>query len=326
VEVERLVVIKLRGLGDTLLSTPALRALRRAFPRAHLTAVVSPAGQSVLAANPDVDEIWVYDKAQAGGWRALRFMRRLARGRFSLAIALHASFRTALLALASGAAVRVVHNHSGPNYFSTVKLPVPKVSQSAMARDLDAIRALGLATAGEQLTFPVSAEAQAGIRPFLRSLRLAPRSQPMLLVPGAGKTRKCWAAAPAAAFLDAAARRGVRWIILSGPDDAGLAREIQSLAASHPPVFTGTLSEVGALMTQCRGVVTTDSGPKHVAVAVGVPTLTLWTDESEAEWHPYDQNRHALVYSPSGVVADIPVRAVVSAATTHFRQAWKRSR
>jgi ADP-heptose:LPS heptosyltransferase len=323
--IERVLIIKVRALGDTLLATPAVAALRRGLPGAQFTAVVSPAGREVLENNPDLDEILIYNKETPGPGYHLSFLRNLAGGHYDLAVALHASWRTALMARVSGAAQRVVHNHSGANYFSTIRIPFKKESKSAIQRDLDAVRALGLERVGESLIFPLTAESMRAARLFLAERRVD-AGRFMVLIPGAGKGRKRWTADAAAAFLDQVeGRLPVRWVVLAGPADRDLAAAIHDRARQRPLVFSRSLCEAGALLSLSRGAVTTDSGPKHLAVAVNVPTLTLWTDEPEAEWHPYDLSRHALLCSPTGLVSDIPVAAAVEATVQHFPKAWKKS-
>ncbi len=300
-----------------MLATPALRALRRAFPEARLTMTAAPPGWEVLENNPDIDEIRVYDKHASSWIYHLNFMRRLRQSRFDLAIALHASFRTAWLARVSGAPRRVVHNHSGKNYFSTMDIPAKKESKSAIQRDLDVVRALGIPEAGEKLVFPLEERHFIGARTFLEKHGLLRAKRLMLLAPGAGKKRKQWPADAAKAFLNQSPQ-DIAWVIAAGPGEQEMMADISARVKDCPPIFQGNIKELGALMTLSKGVVTADSGPKHVAVAVGVPTLTLWTDEPEAEWHPYDLARHALVRPPSGIVADISPQAVARAVERHF--------
>jgi len=315
-------VIKARALGDTLLATPALTALRRGLPGARITAVVSPAGRDVLEGNPDVDEVRVYDKHACGLGHSLRFMRGLAAGGFDLAVALHASFRTALLARASGARVRVVHNHSGRNHFATLDIPFKKESKSTIERDLDTVRTLGLPSCGNTLVFPVNDAAWGGAKEFLAANRLS-ANRYLVLIPGAGKARKRWTANAAAAFIDSIAQPlPLPWVVLAGPAERELAAAIQARAGRKLPVFSRGLKEAGALLGLSCGAVTTDSGPKHVAVAMNTPTLTLWTDEPEAEWHPYPLAKHALLRSATGAVPDLVPADVIEAALRHFSAVW----
>lgn len=315
---DNVLVMKVRGLGDTLLATPALRALRQAYPRAGITLVVSPQGEDVLVNNPHVDRVLVYAKKDRG--TTYRLMRELRSFEHDLVLALHASFRTALLARATGCARRVVHNHSGRNFFGTIPIRAKKESKSAIERDLDAIRALGLPDAGTRLEFPLKKTDQDAVSDFLDEQDLAPDRPLWVLAPGAGKNRKQWPVRPAAAFLDRiAGKLAGTWIILAGPGDEDLAEQIQKTAQVRPPIFRQSIQQAGALMARARGVITADSGPKHVAVAVGAKTLTLWTDEPEAEWHPYDSAQHALIRSHTGVVADLLPADVAEAALRHFK-------
>lgn len=315
---QRIVVIKTRALGDTLLATPALRALRKSFPRARLTAVVAPAGREVLLGNPDVDEVWVYDKAAAGPWAYLAFLLRLRRAHFDVGIALHATWRTAFLLWAAGIPRRVVHNHSGRNFFSTLPLAAPKISKSAIERDLDAVRALGISPADTDLVWRVEADACAAVKKFLGQARLH-AGKYFVLMPGAGKERKRWTPPAAAQFLqDLRGAGSLPWVLLAGPGEQALAASINRLLTEPVPVFSGNLKSAAALFASSSGVVTTDSGPKHVAVAVHARTLTLWTDEPEGEWHPYDLRQHALLRSPAGPVSAITSAAAVAAVRKHF--------
>ncbi len=317
--VRRLLVIKVRALGDTLLATPALRALRRGFPQARITMVVSPQGREVLIGNPDVDEVLVFDKSQINPLYHAQFLLRLLSGKFDLGVALHATPRTAWMLWAAGIPHRVVHNHSGKNTLATIPIHAPKEAKSTIERDLDAVRALGLSEVGTDLEFCVEPRYHAFVKKFLDDHKLKAR-QYFVLVPGAGKVRKRWTAAAAAEFLTLMQKRYHQsWVLLAGPQEQALCAEIVRGVSFPLPIFSRGLKEAGALLAHSRGVVTTDSGPKHVAVAMHAKTLTLWTDEPEAEWHPYDRCQHALVHSPTGEVPDLTAQQVLAAAQKHFR-------
>lgn len=314
---DNLLVIKVRGLGDTLLATPALRALRRAYPRAGISVLVSAAGQEVLAANPYVDRVVVC--SDKNWWSTLRLAAELRAFHHDGVVALHASLRTALLALATGAAWRVVHNHSGKNHFATIPILAKKESKSAIERDLDAIRALGVPDDGPELDFPLSDDEVRFSRDYLEDHGVASRQPFWVLAPGAGKALKACPAGLAVGFLRLARQRFPGpWVLLAGPAEEELGAAIQRELDDPPLVFNQSLRMAGALMSLSAGVVTADSGPKHVAVAVGAKTLTLWTDEPLAEWHPYALDRHAVVRSETGRIADLTAEALFQAAVRHL--------
>jgi ADP-heptose:LPS heptosyltransferase len=319
--VRRILVIKLRAMGDTLLATPTLSALRLNFPESHLTTLVTPLGASVLETNPDLNEVMVCDKSRMGGFALWRLLARLRHERFDLAIALHATWRTAWMAFCTGAKYRVVNNHSGKNYFATVPIHAKKEAKSSIERDLDAVRALGLPAATGPLVLPLTPEDHAAAMRFCSAHALDQARLFFVLAPFSGKPEKTWPQEKVIRFLDLAQRAlpAARWALLAGPAEAKL--EARGMGV---PVFTSTIRAAGALMARSAGVITADSGPKHVAVAVGARTLTFWTIEPEAEWHPYPKDEHALVYCNRTSVHDLAPEVVLERLLQHFARAIKK--
>lgn len=317
---KNILVIKVRAMGDTLLATPTLRALKTNFPEASITAVVAPQGKDILIHNPDISDILVYDKAETGFWDYLKFIKLLRQKKYDLVIALHASFRTALMARLSGVTDRIIHNHSGRNYFATIPIGAKKEAKSTIERDLDVIRALGKQADGQQLTLTLSEEDRITVGHLLTNRGLSIDQPFMILAPGAGKSRKRWTAEAAGLFLKTMLLHyTLPWIVLAGPQEQDMVQKIQKIVPENVYIFEGSIKKAATLIKAAQGMVTADSGPKHVACAVGTPTLTLWTDEPEAEWHPYDRNKHQILNSPTGVVADITPEEVVAQTAKHFQ-------
>lgn len=155
---------------------------------------------------------------------------------------------------------------------------------------------------------------------FLKHRHLDSSRPFMLLAPGAGTARKRWPAAAVIRFVQLARHESpVPWVLLAGPQEKILTAEVQQVLGDHLAVFQGSLKAAAALIKQAAGMVTADSGPKHMACALGTPTLTLWTDEPLAEWHPYDRQQHEVIISPSGVVADLDPTKVLEKAKDHFK-------
>ncbi len=319
---ENILIIKIRALGDTLLATPVCTALKQAYPQAKITMLVSPQAGPVLEDNPGVDEVRTFDK-HMGLPAYWAFIRRLRQAHFDLVIALHASFRTALLARLSGCRKRVVHNHSSRNYFGTIPIKAPKEAKSTMERDLDAVRALGLTPDHPSMTLELTAKAEEESQDFLKQHHLDGKSF-MLIAPGAGKPRKQWPPGQVIRFLQVAKEQSpIPWVLLAGPQEKDLATEVKKALDDRIPVFQGSLKAAAALIKQAKGMVTADSGPKHMACALGTRTLTLWTDEPLREWHPYDRKEHDVILSPTGIVADLEPRDVWDQAKRCFHQLGK---
>lgn len=316
---KNILIIKIRALGDTLLATPSFAALKQAWPEAKLTALVSPQGYAILKALPYLDTIRVFDRSMSL-IDYVKFIWKLRAQKFDLVIALHASFRTALIARLVGGKNRVVHNHSGKNYFSTLPITAKKEAKSSIERDLDAIRALGIQpeTTCPQVVFDEKDKEVA--RDFIRQNMSGSSRGFMIVAPGAGKPRKTWPIENVISFLNRAIRQtDLHWVVLAGPNEQDLVESLNRQKLDKKiSIFKGSVKSAAALMSLAGGMITADSGPKHIACAVGLATLTLWTDEPVVEWHPYDHHYHELIMSPTGLVADIDPELVMKRAQQHF--------
>ncbi len=310
----KIVAIKLRAMGDTVLMTAPLAELRRAYPAAEIHAVVTSAWAPLLESHPAVDRIWPYERWSETAARARAIARlalRLRKERFDCAVNFHASPSSALLAFGSGAKTRSVHfhGHRDRNRYSTVTVPGKGTLKPILERDMDVIRALGLHV-------PAGRSPQIYLQPveLERTVDRLDRQglhAPLLAI-GIGSSRptKGWP-------LERYATLGVLWaeqtgggaVAVTGPGEEELSREFLKLVDDALSVLPdlaqrvairslvsseGTLSlrEVAALTSRCAVFVGNDSGPKHLAVAVGAPTVTLFGPEHPFEWHPYPRERH----------------------------------
>src|SRR5208337_2229131 len=118
--VKKILIIKLRDIGDIVLSTPILRILAQNFPKAEITYLLKKEYKDFNGILPYVKNVIVYDKNNIFDF--LSVINTLRMHKFDLAINLHATYRSALITLLSGAKIRLVHNHSGKNYFTSYPL------------------------------------------------------------------------------------------------------------------------------------------------------------------------------------------------------------
>lgn len=141
---KNILVIKLRYIGDVLLATPVLRALRERFPEARLTVAVNRGTEEILKWNPDVQEVLVVEK---GGLAAqLRFLREVRRRRFDAVLDLTDGDRASILAGLSGAPLRIGFNeeHRWRGLLYTTIAPIPPGPVHRVDHDLEALRPLGI--------------------------------------------------------------------------------------------------------------------------------------------------------------------------------------
>jgi predicted lipopolysaccharide heptosyltransferase III len=303
----RILVVKLRYIGDVLLSTPVFRGLREAFPRATLTALVNAGTEEVLQHHPDVDEVLVVRRRAdgVGAWlrswtEPLRLVRRLRERRFDLALDLTDGDRAAFLTWASGARGRVGFNREGRfrgrAYHRVV--PLQQGRRHAVEGDLEALRVLGLRPRTVAPTLALPPEAEAAADALLAGKRVGRDRDLVLLHPGARWSFKAWPAERFAALGDWMAEAlGARVLIAGGPGDAPVAEAIQRQMRSPGLLVAGETSvlQLGALLKRCRLFVGNDAGPMHIAAAVGTPVVALFGPTDPAEWGPWGDG-HVVLY------------------------------
>lgn len=317
---KKLLAIKLRALGDTVLMTAPLMEFRKAYPDCEIHAAVDRRWASVLENHPAVDQIWLYERHQEKAARAkaaTRLALRLREQNFDCVVNFHASPSSAMIARATGATVRAVHfhGHKDKNQYSTLMIPGKGVLKPIIERDMDVLRALGLEIPEGRLPqiFLKSSEFYQAEAAIQRDLTLP---KPILgIALGASRPTKSWPS-------DRYAQLAIEWckkekgsvFALSGPEETELLEafiknidqqlEIQftdpaerrSIRNRIVPENQLNVRQLAALLSRFSVLVGNDSGPKHLAVAVDTPTVTVFGPEDPFEWHPYPQDRHPYLF------------------------------
>jgi ADP-heptose:LPS heptosyltransferase len=312
---KNILLVKLRAIGDSVLTLSAMEALRKGFPGARLTVLFPGHSVELLSQDPRADEVLAYPRQALRSLKAhADFFSGLQERHFDLAVCLHASFRTALIGWMSGANARVVRNHSGRDWFSSIRSQEPKEPKSIIERDFDALRALGLKAKPLPPRLELGPAAKIEAAALARRLRL-PKGRTVLLFPGAGTPEKRWPRERFIALKAALDKKKIRsaWLLAPGeawPGDAG-AKDILRV----PQLLT-----LAALCAHAGQVIGNDSGPRHIAAAAGARTLTLFGPEALREWHPYAlRDGHLALQSGSGKISDLETDAVVQAALGWLR-------
>ncbi len=295
--VKRILVIRLYFIGDMLLSTPALAALRDTFPHASITVLLKKRARDVLVGNPDVDELIIYDAvpryhSPAWTWRLGALLRRR---RFDLAVDLTGDLRSSWALFVADPGYRVGVNRVGLGRLLDRR--VPYRSEGHVVDHL--LDAVGLAGAKTERTEPRMYLSDAE-REAARSLS---GDEPYLaMAPGAQSPLRRW---PAERYGELAARarrdRGMRTLFTGTASDAPLCVEAERRsegAGTSLAGRTGDLRVLGALFEGARAYVGSDSGPLHIAAAVGTPVVGLFG--------PNTPNRFAPRGAPSRLVVRTP--------------------
>ncbi|MBI3977222.1 MAG: glycosyltransferase family 9 protein [Chloroflexi bacterium] len=295
---ERILVVRLDTIGDVLLSEPAIAALRARFPSARVDLVVGGAGAQVLQGHPAVDRFVVYRAPWHAAWRGQRVdLRRelrelwavlagLRRTRYDLAVELRGDFRDILFAALSGARWLAGNSWRGGAALLDQDVPVD-VDTHRVEWCLGIAGGLGCDTRPRP---PALALAGAHREAALRALDGAGTGPRVAVHLGAGFASKCLPVATFAAALEELARRhGAEIVVIGGPEDRNLAEELSTHLRRPLRNLVGRLSllETAATIEQCHLFVGNDSGPMHLAAAVGTPVVTFFGPSEPWRYHPY---------------------------------------
>ena len=296
--VRRLLVIRHRAAGDLLLTTPALRALKGALPDARIDVLVSRGLGSLLEGNPDVSRAIEFDRRSIASQAALYL--RLARGGYDAVLDLVSNPRSAWMTALTRASVRAGYDIPGRRWAYTVAVPRERVGPQgpvpryAPEAALDLVRALGVPDRGLALTIRVAPLAARAVEDWLHSQGIRPGAPLLACLPAGSWPSKTWLPERFANVMESLAGEGeVVWLWGPGEQELAEACRARMRAPSRlaPPMGW---QELAALLERCSLWVGNDSGPKHVAVALGVPTVTVFGPTHPGTWHP-PQGPHAVV-------------------------------
>jgi lipopolysaccharide heptosyltransferase II len=295
----RWLAVRLDAIGDVLMTTPALRALRASGPGRHLTLLTSSAGGAVAALIPEVDAVIAYDppwmKAtpeRASAALEYAMAERLAAGRFEAAVIFtvysQSPLPAALLLWLAGIPLRLAHCRENPYQLLTDWIPDPeptRLVRHEVRRQLDLVGAVGAATGDERLSLRVPAPARRRVRDRLDKLGLAGR--PWVLVhPGATAPSRRYPPESFAEVVRGLAAAGLPVLLAGGPGDGPLVAAIERAAPARALAGRLDLSELAALIAEAALLVANNSAPVHIAAALGTPVVDLYalTNPQHTPW------------------------------------------
>ena len=290
--VHRILVVKLRAIGDVLLSTIVTKNLRLAYPLAQIHYLTESPGVEVLKGNPFVNGVLEYDRKTMSGAGLVRAVRH---GRYDVVIDLFGNPRTALLTRLSGAGQRVGFRFRGRTYAYNIVAEPRGDRVHNTEFNLDALAALGVAIKDRSIYFSFDDDDARFVDSFLPS-GFARGSFVVCINSGGGWYTKRWGLERFAALADKLVEEYDARIVLPwGPGELPEAEEVRGTMkrdAFIPPATT--LGQLGALLKRCSIVVSNDSGPMHIAAAVGTPVLGIFGPTDPLLQGPYGDT-HVVV-------------------------------
>ncbi|MBI5883062.1 MAG: glycosyltransferase family 9 protein [Elusimicrobia bacterium] len=280
----KVLVIQLRRIGDVLMATPAVAALKKRYPAAAVDFLVEPPSDEVLAGNPDISRVLVY---HSNGWRDyLAWLLRVRSERYDWVVDFMGNPRSAFLAAASGASLRAGPAHVGHRWAYNLRMVQSSTTHYAGREKIRLLSGLGVPDTHTDILPKV----------YLGTPKAPDPAGPIALAPASRKPTRQWPSRHYVALGRMLHERyGCGITVLWGPGEKALAEKVASgigKAASAPE--TRDLREAARVLAGCRLLVTNCSGTKHLAVSLGVPTVTIHGSSDPASWTPPDP-RHLAV-------------------------------
>lgn len=320
----KILLIALKYMGDLLVAAPSIHALRRHLPDSHITVLIRKGLEEIFIHDSAVDEVLVFDYPFV---RSLRGFKRLKieydwvggirRRRFDTVVSLQPGDRFAWWAWLSGAGVRIGPRKQPFGYLFNNRVDVEEDRIDYREYYGKIIAAVGVEGTKVDFKYTFPAEADKWAERFLQEQGI--RSSKLLigLHPGARDPVKLWPAQNFARLAECLRRfPEVQPLFFRGPDESGIIESIEQIL-KRPIIVADSsshISHLGALLKRCRLFIGNDSGPRHLAAAVGTQTLTLMHRAKLKTWKIYDESHGHFVLTDKVDNLDSE-RAVYEAST-----------
>lgn len=303
--IHKILLIRLDHIGDLLMTTPALRALRNAYPKADIHLLVKEATSEVLKLNPNLDRIITYNAPWtiAKGKRAttretIRLLAGLKRERYDCVIDFRADPREALLSLFTGAPNRLGYGVRGGGFCFT-HLTDYDPEEHEIRRAIKILSPLEVTADSDKMDFIFSPGDREKAAIILREDGIKTDGKTVGIHPGAASRFKRWTEEGFANLGDRLIEDGYQVILIGAPGDKDLLQSIAGLMRSAPPIICKiNLTVLGALISQLDCLVCNDSAPSHIAQAVGTRALVLYGPTHDEVTGPLDREQNQIVRNP----------------------------
>lgn len=312
---DRFLVVRLTALGDILHTVPAVAALRAAHRDAKIDWVVERKWAPVLEGSPAINEVIPFDRRSA--WGAFECVERLRENRYSCAIDFQGLYKSSILASLSGAPRRIGFERAWAREEGAAMLYTERVSpvgrhvaelNYSLAQQAGASR-----PQAPEYPLRVPAGGAASVRARLHDLGIT--GDYVVVGPGGSWRAKCWPAERFGEFCRELEKMfDMRVVVIHGPGEKQIAEDVLRAAAPvHPALISTTIEELMGLLAHARCLIAADSGPLHLASALGTPVVGLYGPTDPARNGPFASHA-AIVHKARPEEISYKRRAEYSAA------------
>ncbi len=311
----RILIVKLGAIGDVVNTLPFLCVLRASFPMAHISWVIERKSLPIIEGHKDLSEVLLFPRET---WvrDAWRFVQRLRAARFDWVFDLQRILKSALISYAAGARIRFAFDRRRSKEFSwlfpAIRVPPQAAQRHMLDQYLEFARLVHIPADRIEWNISVTPDHEARAAHLLAGIS----GRPIVLNLGASKKENLWVPERWAHVGDEVVRRYKIPIVLTGgPQDRIQADKVVSLMTHQPRDLVGKtgLKELACILKKALLVVSCDTGPLHLAVAMGTPVVGLYGPADPVRTGPYG-SLEFVVQGPCGMgpMKKIEVDAVMS--------------
>lgn len=329
-QIKKIAVIELAHLGDVLVATPAIRLLKKKFPDASITCVLSPWSEDIISGNPDIDEIIIYraswfdriDKKPFSLKETASFIRQLRQKRFDLGIDMRGDVRVIFLMWLAGIKYRVGYAFTGGGFLlsNAVLFDAGKRQGThQIDHNINLIKAIDFGkdvqSLDRRMTVSFSESDKSYIEGYLKANAVVTGDFLIAVHPGAGLAAKRWPSERFNLLIDRILEgHRVKIALVGGPHEADLTKRFSARMRADVVNTIGstTIKQLAALLKRCSLFIGADSGLMHVASAMEIPMVIIWSGNAKTTlWGPLSQG--AVVIDK--LLEDISVGDVMDAVS-----------
>jgi len=308
---KNILIVRTDRIGDVVLTTPAIKAIRQTFPRSRISILVTPATYDLVAGNPYLDEVLVDERAgrHQNPFGFLKLAREIRLRQFDLAVVFHTKRRYNLACYTAGIPYRLGYQNN--KFGSLLTHPLKDTRPLGIMHEaeycMDVLKAIGVEQNDLDVFVPMQAEAEGWVTKLMEEDHLK-FNEMILIHPGASDTAKCWPAANFAQLMDRLTERyNLKIVLIGSKQTVPVAADIlrQTRGSSKYLDLTGktSIAQMASLLRQSRLLISNDSGPVHVAAGVGTNVISLFLRDQPGinieRWKPLG--------SKSFILSNIPV-------------------
>ena len=307
--IKRVVVRGTNWVGDAVMTVPALRALRRVLPDAHITLVIRPGTKGIFSEAEFIDDVLVYDRK--GVLSVIGQVREWKRREFELAVLFQNAFEAALIPFLAGVPLRLGYATESRQALLTHPLPLPDWRSSRH----EVFYYLYLVTALEQMLFgrsdvcesepdaslQISESRKAGAAELLRTYGVGEAEPVVAICPGSINSRaKRWPSERFAALADRLIESRRKVLLIGSKDELEVSEDVVRRMQNAPVVLTGktSLDQITAVLDRADLIVTNDTGPAHIGAALGRPTIVIFGPTNPLTTRPFAPEAEILINPP----------------------------